>query len=226
MPGFDGTGALFKPLVAALPPQHRPTIICYRDERTIDDLVETVHARLPDEGAVLVAESFSGPVALTLMARYPSKIQCAVLCSTFVESPFLALTRLARFVPSATFDLHVGLRSVLRQFCLDDQCDPALMAQALSAIESVPGRTVAARLQVLSRLTIQSLCPGIRTPVLILRPTEDRLVSPARYRQLLENLPGAVVTDVAGPHLLLQSRPIECARLICDFVEGQRSGRH
>lgn len=187
----------------------------------MDELVETAHARLPDEAAVLVAESFSGPVALTLMARHPSKVRCAVLCATFIESPFLALTRLARFLPNAAFDMHVGLRPVLRRFCLEDQCDPALMAQALSAIKSVPGRAVAARLQVLSGLKIQRLCPGIRTPVLILRAMEDRLVSPARYRQLIENLPGAVVTDVAGPHLLLQSRPIECARVICDFVEGR-----
>ena len=69
MPGFDGTGELFSPLIAALPPTHRPTVIRYRDETKFDDYLETASAALPDHGAILIAESFSGPIALGLMAR-------------------------------------------------------------------------------------------------------------------------------------------------------------
>jgi len=218
MPGFDGTGELFDPLVAALPPNYRPAVIRYRDERKLDDYVDTVSAALPDEGAILVAESFSGPVALATMARHPTKIRCAVLCATFVESPFLSLTKLARFVPSAMFGLNIGHRAMLRQFCVDSQCDPALMDRALKVIKSIPAATVAARLNVLAGLQVRAHCRNIRTPTLILRATGDRLISPSRYDQLIASLPGALIGAVDGPHLLLQSRPKECARLIDEFV--------
>jgi pimeloyl-ACP methyl ester carboxylesterase len=218
MPGFDGTGELFSPLLAALSPHHRPAIVRYRDERTFNDYVDTVSAALPDQGAMLIAESFSGPIALGLMARHPGKIQCAVLCATFVESPFHTLTKLARFVPPALFGLSLGHRAMLSQFCLDDRRDPALMNQALAAIRSMPVAAVAARLSVLADLQVRSLCRNVRTPILILRATNDRLVSPSRYKQLIDELPGAIVKAVEGPHLLLQSRPRECARLIDEFV--------
>lgn len=218
LPGFDGTGELFYPLLASLPQSYRPAVMRYRDEKTFDDYVDTVCAALPDEDAILVAESFSGPVALATAARYPEKIRCVALCATFVESPFLSLAKLARFVPSALFGLNIGRRAMLRQFCVDEQCDPALLDRALTVIESVPGATVAARLNVLANLQVRALCRNIRTPTLILRATGDRLVSRSLGKQLADSLPGATVRDVDGPHLLLQSRPKECARLIDEFV--------
>lgn len=225
LPGFDGTGELFDPLVAALSPPHRTTVIRYRDERTLDDYVDTVSAALPEQGATLIAESFSGPIALALMARHPAKIQRAVLCATFVESPFQVLTKLARYVPTAMFGLRLGQRAMLRQFCLDDTCDPSLMDQALNVVKSMPGAAVAARLNVLAELQVRTLCQNIHTPILILRATGDRLVSSSRYRQLIEALPGAVVRDIDGPHLLLQSRPRECAQAIDEFVTTPALGR-
>jgi pimeloyl-[acyl-carrier protein] methyl ester esterase len=221
MPGFDGTGELFSPLIAALSPHHRPTVIRYRDERTFEDYMDTASAALPDEGAILIAESFSGPIALGLMARHPGRIRSAVLCATFVKSPFHTLTQLARFVPTPLFGLRLGQRAMLQQFCVDDRCDPALMNQALAVIKSMPAAAVAARLNVLAHLRVRALCRNIRTPILILRATGDRLVSPSRYKQLIDELPGAIVKDVEGPHLLLQSRPQECARLIDEFVSAR-----
>lgn len=220
MPGFDGTGELFRPFTTALSPRHRPIVIRYRDERTFDDYVDTVSDALPDQGAILIAESFSGPIALALMMRHPEKIRCTVLCATFVESPFHTLTKLARWVPPSLFGLNLGHRTMLRQFCLDDRCAPALMEQALAVIKLMPAAAVAARLNVLSKLQVRALCRNIRTPVLILRATGDRLVSPSRYKQLSQALPGATIENVEGPHLLLQSRPQECAQLIDEFVSA------
>lgn len=220
LPGFDGTGELFSPLTALFSPRHRPTVVRYRDERTFNDYVDTASAALPDQGAILIAESFSGPIALGLLARHPEKIRCAVLCATFVESPFRALTKLARFVPPPLFGLQLGHRSMLQQFCLDGRCDPVLMDRALAVIKSMPAAAVAARLNVLAELRVRTLCRNIRTPLLILRASGDRLVSPSRYKQLIEALPGATVKEVEGPHLLLQARPRECAQLIEEFVSA------
>lgn len=145
LPGFDGTGELFAPLVSALGSDHDALAVRYRDEVQLDDYVESVSAALPSEGAILIAESFSGPIALALMARYPSGIRCALLCATFAVSPFRSLTRLARFVPSPLFGPSPTQPTMLRAFCLDRQSDSGLLPRAVAVIRSVSSTTIKAR---------------------------------------------------------------------------------
>jgi hypothetical protein len=67
LPGFDGTGTLFAPFLRALPPGIEPVVVTYPADRnpSADELVGFVLKRLPEsEPFVLIAESFSGPIAL------------------------------------------------------------------------------------------------------------------------------------------------------------------
>jgi len=57
-------------------------VVRYVAELTLDEYVESAGKALPDR-CVLVAESFSGPVAITLAARHPGKVRCLVLTATF-----------------------------------------------------------------------------------------------------------------------------------------------
>ena len=75
LPGFDGTGELFGPLQAALGNDVVANAIRYEAEHSFEDYVDSVARILPRENAVLVAESFSGPVALSLLERYPDRIK-------------------------------------------------------------------------------------------------------------------------------------------------------
>jgi surfactin synthase thioesterase subunit len=65
LPGLDGTGQLFKPLLEALPQSVETLIISYPNDQKLNykKLYEYVSVRLPDEDYVLVGESFSGYVA-------------------------------------------------------------------------------------------------------------------------------------------------------------------
>ncbi len=67
LPGMDGTGLLFTPLLSALPIGVDPIVVSYPADRAAspEELLRIVLAHLPGEGAyVLIAESFSGPLAL------------------------------------------------------------------------------------------------------------------------------------------------------------------
>lgn len=89
LPGMDGTGTLFESLLRTRPPGIAAQVIAYpTDVGAISTLVEHVLERLPTETPyVLVAESFSGPVALQVAARGPSALRGVILCATFVASP-------------------------------------------------------------------------------------------------------------------------------------------
>ena len=217
MPGFDGTGELFAPLQSVLGIDS--VVVRYRDEQVFDNYVKSVAVLLPDENAVLIAESFSGPIALALMAQYPERIKCAVLCATFAMSPYRFLTRLSQFVPSLFFRLSPTQPAMLRTFCFDKESDPALISKAVSVIRSVPADTIKSRLKVLADIDLRPLLSRITIPVLYLKAMQDKIVSEDLSRELVRGLSNITVQEINGPHLLLQSRPEECAEHIKSFTD-------
>lgn len=218
LPGFDGTGDLFQPLRATLDKTIATRVCRYTTEESFDDYVETAAAMLPLENAVLLAESFSGPVALALMARYPVRIVCAVFCATFAVSPFRPLARVARILPTSLFHPTSLQRHVIKRFCLNGESDGVLMEQVAAANRSLRASTVQRRLQVLADIDMTPLLPQIAAPVLYLQAMRDRIVGARASRQLTSLLPKVMVRQIEGPHLLLQSRPIECAAAISSFL--------
>ena len=90
LPGMDGTGKLFAPLLAALSPRLHVIVVRYPTAVPLDyeDLVGLARAELPaEEEFVILGESFSGPVAVSLAAQAPPKLRGLILCASFVCSP-------------------------------------------------------------------------------------------------------------------------------------------
>lgn len=218
MPGFDGTGNLFYPLISALDGSVSATVIKYQDEHDFDDYVTTVAELLPTEDAVLVAESFSGPIALALMARYPKRIKCAVLSATFATSPYRQLTYFAKFVPTAFFGANPMQGQLVNMFCLNQVDDDQLHQRTLNTIRSVPDKIIQSRLDMLSEIDMRPTLQQIQQPILYLQALRDNVVSAHLTRELTDNLPNVIIKKIDGPHLLLQAHPEECADAITAFL--------
>jgi pimeloyl-ACP methyl ester carboxylesterase len=60
--------------------------------------------------------------------------------------------------------------------------------------------------------------PAITAPVLCLRALRDRVVPAAAADWMAAHLPQAHIVNIDSPHMLLQTRPIECAQAILQFV--------
>jgi pimeloyl-ACP methyl ester carboxylesterase len=60
-------------------------------------------------------------------------------------------------------------------------------------------------------------------PVGIMQATCDRLVPAAATLHLLEHLPRALHWRFDAPHVLLQTRPQECAAAVRDFLARSAS---
>src|SRR6476659_7993753 len=91
MPGLDGTGDLFRPLLGVIPPRYATRVVTYPVDRFIPyaDLLGVVEQQIGDEvDVVLVAESFSGPLAVRYAAARPERVAAVVLCASFVRPPF------------------------------------------------------------------------------------------------------------------------------------------
>jgi pimeloyl-ACP methyl ester carboxylesterase len=208
---------LYAPLQKALGSYGQVTIIRYKDERTFEDYVESVRALLPENNAVLVAESFSGPVALALANRYPARISCLVLSATFAVTPFRELTRIAAYVPTQFFRPNPLQAQIVKTYCLPPDPEAELYALVMQVTRSLNPSVFKSRLAVLSRVDVRELLPKITMPVLYLKALEDKVVPEELSNMLVAGLPNVEVHEIRTTHMLFQTCPDESAQMIRQF---------
>ncbi len=103
LPGLDGTGISFEPLAQVLPLDVNVKVIRYPRDGFLS-FEETVRYAMdqipPDtEDGIVLAESFSGPVAIALVGSGRLRAKCLILCSTFAKSPRPALMKVFSYLP-------------------------------------------------------------------------------------------------------------------------------
>jgi pimeloyl-[acyl-carrier protein] methyl ester esterase len=219
LPGLDGSGELFAPLADLLAEQYHIVVGRYPDLPGFDDYVEHAASLLPAEGPVcLLAESFSGPLAIELLARHRPRIVAAVLSATFAVSPRPLLTRIAGWPVAARFTSPPLRRMAIDLFGLNGGDYPAARTLARRVTGHGDPAALRHRAAILHRVDVSGLLPAIDIPVLCLRASRDRVVPAAHMAMLAQGLANARLVDVDAPHLLLQCRPRECAELIHGFL--------
>ncbi|MFK7960865.1 MAG: alpha/beta fold hydrolase [Phycisphaerales bacterium] len=217
LPGMDGTGALFDRFVRELPSNARPSIVSYPDDPSAgyDELTDHVAARLRSVGpSVLVAESFSGPIAIRVARRHPDLAQHVVLAASFLRNPMpRGMRSLLRCVPRTTF--RVPLPRPALRFALCGRGAPArLVADVSAAIRSVSPDTLAARCRAIARVDVTADARQLQTPVLSLLAGQDRLLGRRGAQQIRLAIPHAMAHGIDGPHLLLQTRAADAATAV------------
>ncbi len=221
LPGMDGTGLLLEDFVSALSPAFDAEAIAYpsQGDNDYDTLTEHVFARLPrGTRHLLVAESFSGQIAIRIAARHPDGLAGLVLCATFARTPGSALPRpLARF--ASRMPVRWLPRPLLHAAMMGRWSTRAWRRRTEDALAQVDDDVLRARWNAVMRVNDVPLLASIRIPVLYLRASEDRVVSSASRQAIADALPSMTTAMVEGPHFLLQLRAAECADAIrawCD----------
>lgn len=221
LPGLDGSGVLFRPLVGALPGELRPQVVSYPGDQPLgyDELLIHVLDRLPkNEPFVVLGESFSGPLAVQVGARRPSGLEAIVLCATFVRCPLPfgrpGLAPLIRPLPFRLFPLFTRIKSILGGIS-----SPALRALSKEALADVRPEVLAHRVREVFRVDARQDLLASAVPVLYLRGTRDLVVPARNLREILRLKPTVQVARIPAPHLLLQAQPGLAAAAIAGFLE-------
>jgi pimeloyl-ACP methyl ester carboxylesterase len=106
---------------------------------------------------------------------------------------------------------------VIRRFFVGRNAPGALVAAVRSAIAKTPRRVLADRMRAVLTLPPAELQARVDVPVLALRGTDDAMVVADRWS--LDRLASSVTrTDLAGPHLLFQTAPVEAWATIMKFL--------
>lgn len=215
LPGLDGTAELFEPFVAAAPKAFpvRPLALPSDRPRDYGELATWTLAQLPREPFALIAESFSGPLALLVADRCP-EVTAVVLCASFVEAP---LPRLLARLPAFVWN-RPPPRALLSFFLTGG--DQTLSDAVHHAVASVPSRVLAQRVAAALSVDVTAELERFSRPLLFVAAQLDRVI-PSRCAQRVRAIkPSACVVEVRGPHLILQSRPVDAWNRIAPFLQS------
>ncbi len=231
LPGLDGTGISFEPLGAVLPEDVPVCVVRYPTDRLLsfEETVRCARDQIPwDRGAIVLAESFSGPVALALAGSGLIRPGCLVLCSTFARSPRPRVLKALELLPMKRL---LGLpvpRSLLRLVVAGGAEYADLLLGMWHRVRTmVPPEVLVHRLKIINRVDVRGFLPRLCVPCLYLQAASDRTVPESALFDFMEAVPDLRVRRIPGPHFILQARPRESLDAIQHFagLVGCSSGR-
>jgi len=226
LPGLDGTGDLFAPLLEVFPETLEPFVISYPPDQLLGyrELEEFVAAKLPaDRDFAIVAESFSGPLAARLAGKCPAGLRGLVLVASFVANPSWGMLRYLQFlVRSPLFRFSLPGFAIRCRLVGPDAPDQ-LVAEVAAAIRTVRPVVMARRVREVLRVDASESFAAVRVPILYLLGEQDRQVGARVADELGEARPDMEIVSIPAPHLILQCEPLEAARRIGAFLKSQSS---
>ena len=221
LPGLDGTGEMFRPLLAELPGWIRPIVASYPRDRALAyaELLPLVAGSLPTGTPhVILGESFSGPLAVMLARGRPVGLKGIILCASFVRKPIRAVPSwLSVAAVGPIFRLWPAVLTI-RSYPMR-KAYPELLPLALAAIRSVRPEVVAARVRALLKVDVQDDLRALDVPLLYLEALRDQIVRGHNVAGIREIRPDARVARIDTRHFLLQLEPKRAAAEIVSFLE-------
>jgi pimeloyl-ACP methyl ester carboxylesterase len=221
LPGLDGTGKLFSELVRALGSAIDAQIVSYPVDRPLGyaELEALVRAALPAQRrCVVLGESFSGPIAIQIAADPPAGLAGVILCGTFAKNPYPLLgwaRPLAAWFPLKS--LPRWLRAPLMWGSLAAQRAPTRLNRAMAGVSA---DVIRHRIAALLAVDASAALARVRLPLLVLQAGHDLVIPRSATRWILKTAPHAQLVEIDGPHLLLQTRPQQCAAVLLRFVRS------
>ena len=217
---MDGTGTLFESFIGQLPEDVTVHVIRYPGDQdlTYPALIQLARSSLPvSDPYVLVAESFSTPIAIACAARRDPNLRGLVLCAGFACGPVPAwLGPLAVLLEPAFF---FPIPAVIARLMLVDGAAPkSLLTAVQTAIATVRPKVLVERLRSVLTCDMRRELGQTNVPLLYIRASRDRLIGTRSLDQIRSLRPDTNVSVIDAPHLLLQREPSEAAEMIGSFV--------
>jgi pimeloyl-ACP methyl ester carboxylesterase len=202
LPGLDGGGTFFSPLLAALSSDIKATVVTYPERPlSYEAMAEDLLPRLPTErDYVIVAESFGGPLAVLLAAQAKHPPKGLILAASFGRSPFPMMGMLLSTMRSTLLDPPGGL--ILSLLLRPDDRELAMRVHA--AIKALPPEVVMARVKAVLSCNVEKALAALSMPILYIQGAQDKLISDACGQRLKLTARHVKIARIDRPHFVLQ----------------------
>jgi len=217
LPGMDGTGELFAPLLRSLPSHLHPKVVSYPVGKAwgYDQLLHLVEATAPDEPFIVLGESFSGPLALQLASKRPPNLRGVVLCASFIRFPLRVPEKWRSFIRPWMFRFQPLWP--LSFFLLGGHAFGELGCMLRKAVRSVSPEAFAARAKSVAVVDVSAELRDCPVPVLYLQADNDLVIHRKCWEIIRSVRPDAQMKIIPGPHLVLQVSPHLAAEHLSSF---------
>lgn len=203
LPGFDGSGTFFTPLLGALRGKAETLVLTYPESgpQSYAALTDRLKCQMPGEDYVIIAESFAGPLAILLAAQAEVKPKGLILAASFARNPF---------------PLFGGLFGNALPGMLNDKALPVMEAVLLrpgdhertwkvyQAVSKLSQDILRDRIKAVTTCDVQKPLAQLDMPILYLQGTEDKLVSAAHGALVARTGKHVTLARVPTPHFVLQ----------------------
>lgn len=224
LPGMDGTGELFADFVLALKDEVRPVIIGYPENQALgyEDLEEYVRDRLPiNEPFILLGESFSGPIAISIASSAPAGLIGLILCCTFASNPLPLLRPIKSLIN--VLPISSKLTTCIVPFLLGKFSSRSLRKNLEQTLGKVSSRTLRRRMQAVFDIDVSNKLGKIQIPILYIQAEDDSIVPVSALKKICEYAKKLKIVKLRAPHLLLQTVPLEAATAVKIFIQEART---
>jgi pimeloyl-[acyl-carrier protein] methyl ester esterase len=221
LPGLDGTGELFADFIAALPDTLTATAVAYPADEFLSyaELRSFVVAAVPKVGSfVLLAESFSTPIALSYAASNPPGLAAIVISAGFVFKPLAGWSHLAKAITQPWVFKVRAPRWVLDYALIGRSAPPALVQNLRRVLQLVSPAVLSRRVREALNCDARSDLARTTVPLMYVQAAHDRVISDSGFREMKRIRPDISIARVDGPHLLLQREPRKVADIVSAFV--------
>ena len=211
LPGMDGSGLLFKPLLDELNHDAQVLALSLKGEQTYQHQLNKLMDIIGDKKVVLFAESYSGYLAYLLALLKPENIQHVIFAASFITNP----TWLTRFYPMLPFSLLKTKwmpDSLINHICFNRLAGPELIELFHQSLQTANNIILRERIKNIAYLP--KIPPKLKTPCTYILPTKDCLVSQHAVRQLVNACENIEVKSLVGGHFIAQTHPNECGNII------------
>ncbi|MCL2913454.1 alpha/beta hydrolase [Shewanella corallii] len=222
LPGMDGTGKLFVPLLRHLTGVRVQVIgLPQGGPQDYPALAEYVKRQLPEGDVILLAESFSGGIAACLSRQSLPNLKGIIFVASFLSSPQPLLSaiasRLFRLLsPAQLVNLPLANR-VIRRYFLEREASDRQIADLKEAITAVDPRVLARRLELISQMRFERF--NSQVPAVCLQAEEDTLVGADKLNDFRQAYMGMMLAKLPGSHFTLNTHPEAGVRAILQGVD-------
>ncbi len=194
-----------------------------------DDLARLLDKlRVPK--AVVAGMSMGGYIVFEMLRRHRERIAGLILCDTKAEADTAegkkgrdAMAEIARTQGASAVAERMVPRLLGRT---TQQTQPQLVMQVTETVLKAPVAGIVGALEAMrDRPDSTPLLATITVPTLIVVGQEDELTPPANARAMLDAIPSAALTTIAGAgHAAPLEAPTAVSRVFAEFLEAVREG--
>jgi pimeloyl-[acyl-carrier protein] methyl ester esterase len=231
LPGLDGTGNLFGPLIPELPRNLDVIIAAYPSERFLSypEHVSWLSELVPkDRQFAILGESYGSTVAVKFAATHPPNLTGVILCAGFISNPVRKWGPLPKLLARPLFFRFRPPDFLREYFIAGFRAPQSLKLTLRDTIRTVNTQVFAKRAQAVIDCDARQEIRRVKVPLLYLQAAEDKLVGSECLDEIKRLHPETISISIHAPHLLLQREPRAAARAITQFLDAhcrsKRSG--